>query len=50
MTILKAESIGAQLLVAIDYSDCSRSAQHKACELVSDCQSLSGLGMKAARV
>ena len=50
MTNLKAESIVAQLLVAIDFSDCSRRAQHKACELISDSLSLSGLTMKAARL
>jgi hypothetical protein len=50
MTNLKAESIGAQLLVAIDFSGCPRCAQHKACDLVADSLSLSGLTMKAARL
>jgi len=35
MAIRKAEPIGAQLLVAVDFSDCSRRALRKARELVS---------------
>ncbi len=50
MTNLKAESIGAQLLAAIDFSDCSWRALHKAGELISDSLSHSGLTMKATRV
>ena len=50
MTNPKAESISAQLLAAIDFSDCSRRELHKAGELISDSLSLSGLTMKAARV
>lgn len=34
MAILKAEPIGALLLVAIDFSDCSRRALHRARELI----------------
>jgi nucleotide-binding universal stress UspA family protein len=36
MKIPKAESIGVQLLVAVDFSDSSRRALHKASELISD--------------
>ena len=36
MSIHKPASIGAQLLVAVDFSDCSRRALHKARELISD--------------
>jgi nucleotide-binding universal stress UspA family protein len=36
MKISKAESIGVQLLVAVDFSDSSRRALHKAGELISD--------------
>lgn len=35
MAVRKAEPIGAQLLVAVDFSDCSRRALRKARELVS---------------